>query len=143
MDEMHVVQVFVKVPTTGETYQIEIDPSNSCFQLKKNISQLFLENKENLKISEKYYPLIIKMETSNIFIDKEIHYTYATLTKMDEDNYLIETIKQKIEVIKKLFLSASVRYLRKATSAHKIRLVRRLITATMRANRIIKANRFP
>lgn len=86
------------VENFGKTYHFEPCKKFSFPEENFYIDKSFLENKDNLKISEKYFPLIIKMETSNIFINKEMHYTYATLTKMGENNYLVETIKQKIEV---------------------------------------------
>lgn len=49
---------------------------------------------------------------------------------------------KKIDVMRNLFLPAKVLYLLKATKAHKIRLVNRLISATINANSNISINRF-
>jgi hypothetical protein len=62
-------------------------------------------------------------------MDLKIGPVYCPLTK-SMSNALLINEKIKIDVIKKLFLYANVRYLLNATKAHKIRLVNRLMRAT-------------
>jgi len=72
-------------------------------------------------------------------MDLSIGPVFSPLTNKIRRALLINE-KQNIEVIKKSFLSAKVLYLLKATKAHNIRLVSKLISATINANESININ---